>query len=126
MLKFFISLPDYWKGNKSWYGKILQKYFLLIIISLGIAGALGYLGYQNHKLKQEKTVLEKEFSKTNKSLRQHRKIFLAILTQLNKFSLQRKMSGIILNKDLLQKQEAMDSIGVQVQAMAGTVGALQN
>ncbi|MEK7553187.1 MAG: D-alanyl-D-alanine carboxypeptidase family protein [Patescibacteria group bacterium] len=105
--------------------KSYKKYFLLIIISLGIAGALGYLGYQNHKLKQEKTVLEKEFSKTKQEFASTSENLLGNIDAIKQILATTQDERNNLEQDLLQKQEAMDSIGVQVQAMAGTVGALQ-
>lgn len=34
------------------------------MFAFGVLGAPGYLGYQNHRLKQEKMVIEKDFAKT--------------------------------------------------------------
>lgn len=101
----------------------MRKIFAAIGVFILIV--LGYLGYQNYKLKQEKTALEKEFSKTKQEFAVTSENLLNNIEAIQQILAVTQDERSNLEQDLIQKQEAMDSIEAQVQEIAGTVGVLQ-
>lgn len=102
-----------------------KKYILPIAIALIVSGAIGYLGYSNFRLKQEKAGLAEELAKTKAEFVATSQSLLENIEALKIILAANQSDRNNLEQDLLAEREAVDEIEAQVQAMTGTVGTLK-
>lgn len=94
-------------------------------VLVGFIGAAGYLGYQNFKLTQEKTALAEELAKTREDFAIQSQNLLDTVESLKTLLAARQSEREILEQDLRNERELVDSIEAQVADLTGTVGTLK-
>ncbi len=105
--------------------KPYKKYLLPTLLALVVLSTVGYLGYSNFRLKQEKVSLGEELAKTKAEFVATSQSLLENIEALKIILAANQNERNNLEQDLLQEREAVDEIEAQVQAMAGTVGTLK-
>ena len=95
------------------------------MLALGVLSVLGYVGYANFRLKEEKTALGEELAKTKAEFAATSQDLLEKIEVLKVILAANQSDRNNLQQDLLAEREAVDAIEAQVQAMTGTVGVLK-
>lgn len=104
---------------------LYKKYILFAAFALVISGVMGYFGYSNIRLKQDRGALVKELSDTKTEFTTTSQNLLENIETLKVILAANQNDRSNLEQDLLAEREAMDAIEAQVQAMAGDVGTLK-
>lgn len=102
-----------------------KKYILPTTLALVISGIMGYFGYSNFRLKQEKIALGEKLAETKAEFAATSQNLLENIEALKIILAANQSDRNSLEQDLLAEREAVDEIEAQVQAMTGTVGTLK-
>jgi len=95
---------------------------LLELLALGVAGGLGYLGYQNYTLRQEKFALGDELSKTMQDFASTTEELMVNIEALKQLLIATQTDRVNAEQDIRKKQEVLDAMNAQVEFMSNTLG----
>jgi len=98
--------------------------FLLILIMISL-GAIGYLGYQNYVLEKNKLSLESELSKTRADLASMKKNLETVIDSLQQELVKTTAERNDFEQKYNEEKSKMDSFASQIGGIQGTVGTLE-
>ena len=98
--------------------------FLLILILISF-GAIGYFGYQNYLLKNNKIILEDELSQTKANFASTKKDLESTINSVEQELAKTKTERDDFEVKYSEEKKRMDSFSSQIEGIEGAVGVLE-
>lgn len=96
--------------------------YLFILLAIIAVGLIGYLSYQNYRLRQEKWVLGDELAKTRQDFSSTTQGLVINIDALKQLLAATQADKASAEQDILRQKELVASMDAQVQFMSDTLG----
>lgn len=94
---------------------------LLVLFTFSFIGSIGYLGYQNYLLKQEKQALGEELSKTRQNFASTSQALMVNIDALKQLLTATQNDKLNAEQDIIKQRDLVDAMNSQVQFISSTL-----